>query len=441
MAKSKKREPTTVVELLEDINEAIAEIKREQGSGYEGCIFRGEPSDEFEKITSSLYRGLDERQFIPAEPIKTGQLDQFTTELKKLLANRYKKVNRQLLKREFAKDIKTAQSKVIGDDMSHGDFRKYTLKNLQGRDIENAKDWTGSTKGNVEILAEIQHYGGETNLIDFSENHLVATFFACNGDSYSGDDGRLIILPKQGIKTISRDELIPDDERFIVRPLPGNRRAFIQHSVMLYEPDGYLEYEDKRLKVIKVSRNLKRDVLDYLNELCDISFKSIFPDMQGFIEYQKIGRMLETYTVRVLALIYEQQHNEALEYSNKVMLFNKSATSYTTRAAVYVRLKEYEKALLDCNESIKLDSKAVDTYIIRAGVYFTRGHYEKALQDCNRGLELTASEEKKSMLFLMRAEVYQAMKELDKAQTDREEALELAPGISQKLRDPLQFLD
>ena len=78
------------------------------------------------------------------------------------------------------------------------------------------------------------------------------------------------------------------NERFIVRPLPGNRRAFIQHSVMLYEPDGYLEYEDKRLKVIDRSlKNLKRDVLDYLNELCDISFKSIFPDMQGFIEYSE----------------------------------------------------------------------------------------------------------------------------------------------------------
>ena len=438
MSEQKRREPTTVVELLEDINETIAEIKREQGSGYEGCIFRGEPSDEFEKITSSLYRGLDERQFIPTETIKEGQIDQFVTELKERLANRSDKTSKLPLKREFAKDIKEAQSKVIGDDMSHGNLRKYVLEKLQERDIKNARGWTGSTKGDVEILAEIQHYGGETNLIDFSENHLVATFFACNNDNYSDDDGRLIIIPKQGIEEISGDKSIPENERFIVRPLPGNRRAFIQRSVMLYEPTGYLEYGNKRLKVINIPKNLKRDVRNYLDELCDISYRSIFPDIQGFIESQKIGRMYETYAARVLALTHEKQQSEALLYSNKVMLLNKNAESYTLRAAAYMGLEQFEKALLDCEESIKLNSKFVDTYILRAGIYIRLGNYEKALSDCNSAIELN---ENNPMSFLTRSAVYAVIGESDKAQADRDRALELSPEILQKISNPIKFLN
>ena len=32
-----------------------------------------------------------------------------------------------------------------------------------------------------EVLAQIQHNGGDTNLIVFTTNYLVALFFACDG--------------------------------------------------------------------------------------------------------------------------------------------------------------------------------------------------------------------------------------------------------------------
>ena len=42
-----------------------------------------------------------------------------------------------------------------------------------------------------EILTEIQHYGGKTNLIDFTIDYLVALFFACDG--HHDKDGRVIL--------------------------------------------------------------------------------------------------------------------------------------------------------------------------------------------------------------------------------------------------------
>ena len=43
-----------------------------------------------------------------------------------------------------------------------------------------------------EILTDIQHYGGETNLIDFTRGYLIALFFACDGSF--DEDGRIITL-------------------------------------------------------------------------------------------------------------------------------------------------------------------------------------------------------------------------------------------------------
>ena len=34
-----------------------------------------------------------------------------------------------------------------------------------------------------EVLAQIQHNGGKTNLIDFTTDYLVALFFACDGET------------------------------------------------------------------------------------------------------------------------------------------------------------------------------------------------------------------------------------------------------------------
>ena len=47
-----------------------------------------------------------------------------------------------------------------------------------------------------EILTEIQHYGGKTNLIDFTMDYFIALFFACDG-RYD-EDGRVIFQKIDG---------------------------------------------------------------------------------------------------------------------------------------------------------------------------------------------------------------------------------------------------
>ena len=88
---------------------------------------------------------------------------------------------------------------------------------------ENARQYT-TLADDDEILTEIQHFGGATNLIDFTDDYLVALFFASvEGE---GKDGRVVlhwpesetmVTPKQ---TINR---VVSQKSVFVRP----RRGFI----------------------------------------------------------------------------------------------------------------------------------------------------------------------------------------------------------------------
>lgn len=67
------------------------------------------------------------------------------------------------------------------------------IGNFQDEILEQAKAYTDTTD-RFEILTELQHYGGKTNLIDFTKDYKVALFFACSGAL--GKPGRVIVLPK-----------------------------------------------------------------------------------------------------------------------------------------------------------------------------------------------------------------------------------------------------
>ena len=424
MAKQKKQ-PTTVIELLEEIKEAV---------GDRECIFRGEPSDQFGEVTSSLYRKLDEPDVVPTELMATDQHEQFAEELKKLSA-KYASTEADdaapLTKGEVQADIKKLQA-VVADGRAFPDgYKKLVLQLLQRDYASGAKRRASLIKSNSEILAELQHYGGETNLIDFSESYLVALFFACKDDSYSENNGHLIVLPKRGIKEISGDEETPKDERFIIRPLPDNRRALIQRSVMLHEPKGHLEYTDEQIILVPIPSNLKNAILDYLDKFCDISVDTLFPDIQGYIESQKFTRLSRLRMRQAYTQLDEGKIEGALSnYSRAIDMDNKNAVSYQFRARVYEALGRHEEALVDCNRAIELQTQDGDfratLYDARARILTGLGHFEEALSDCNRGLELDIQYPTfRVLLYQARALVYLEQKDYKRALEDCELGLGL----------------
>lgn len=163
------------------------------------------------------------------------------------------------------------------DKVSSGLYRQHSL--IQGEDVDleavheemlnDAKKYTGQTD-EFEILAFLQHFGGKTNLIDFTEDYLVALFFAC-GTPYEGD-GRIILLPRQ----------IDDGTTSIKKPWSPRHRVIAQKSVFVQTKKGYLEPDE----CISIPKELKRPTLDHLQQHHGIKIERIYNDLHGYIKQQ-----------------------------------------------------------------------------------------------------------------------------------------------------------
>ena len=69
------------------------------------------------------------------------------------------------------------------------------IEEIEKRELEEAKDYIDETD-EFKIRLGIQHFGGKTNLIDFTTDYCVALFFASKGSP--GRDGRIILQSRTG---------------------------------------------------------------------------------------------------------------------------------------------------------------------------------------------------------------------------------------------------
>ena len=145
------------------------------------------------------------------------------------------------------------------------------LEVIQGKILNEAKKLTYEIDDS-EILIEIQHYGGRTNLIDFTTDPLIALFFACDG--VPGKDGRIIL---QKTETI---------EDLIKRPRNPRHRIKAQKTVFVIPPKGFIEIHEDDIVSIPAAR--KQPLLQYLREQHGISTETIYNDLYSFIKNQDI---------------------------------------------------------------------------------------------------------------------------------------------------------
>ena len=82
-----------------------------------------------------------------------------------------------------SKHFETVSSNLYRVFLEHEDFdvtpEHFDVEIVQKRMLEDAKKYLRRTSSDCELLVEMQHYGGKTNLIDFTTDRFVALFFAC----------------------------------------------------------------------------------------------------------------------------------------------------------------------------------------------------------------------------------------------------------------------
>ena len=116
------------------------------------------------------------------------------------------------------------------------------------------------------------------------------------------------------------------------------------------------------------------------------------------------------------------------DYKSAVKAFTKEIAedpldedNYEYRARVYMKLKDYKRAMEDFNSYLMIDSSDY-AYNNRGECYMEMGDYEAALSDFNKAIEL---DPKYAAAYYNRGKCYEAMGEQNRAQADLDKAKEL----------------
>ena len=197
--------PSESAKSLSDVFQKLQEIAQSADGNF---IYRGEPK-YYEKVSSSLWR----------------------------------KCRKEFMSEDF--DVEAIQNKML----------------------ERSKDYIHE-KSKFEILTELQHFGGYTNLIDFTTDSHIALFFACNG--HGGESGRIVLL-----------ETTEEIKTYIKPPRNPQNRIIAQKSIFVRPPKGFIEPE--QFAEVNIPESLKGAMLDHLQKQHGISTQTVYNDLHGFI--------------------------------------------------------------------------------------------------------------------------------------------------------------
>ncbi len=325
-------------------------------------------------------------------------------------------------------------------------YRRREEIKIEGLDIEiaqvemlkSAQEFAGQMDED-DLLAQLQHFGSVTNLIDFTTDCLIALFFAC--DQKPGKDGRVILLNRT--------------RHTLFRPTTPENRAIAQKSVFVRSPEGFVEPD----KIVRVPHDLKEPILDYLSNLHGLRAATIYNDIHGFVRYHKghESAYLEFYAGRAHQL--REEHQEAIErfstaiklipqlpsshnnrgnayaaqgnldlairdYDRAIELNPRYVGAYNNRGKAYMDMRKLNRAIRDLDRAIELDPYFAPAYINRGIVYGEKGAYDRAIQDLNKAIALDPSD---AAAYTIRGVAYGKKCEYDLAIQDFDETIALNP--------------
>lgn len=257
----------TVEGILAEIDEKTP--RRDDGARY---LYRGEPVF-YDKISSSLYRKMVEINQDIDESRESSIYLKNNTPSGTLGENTH-----QLLK----------------DTMEHAPIAvtEKSLNTLEQEVLKVAKYYRKGISDN-QLLAEIQHMGGKTMLVDFTSCSDVALYFACERnhppkpyDAYDSHDeyirafnGRIFITTDA--ETPSRQVIKPGS----LKPnTDAQNRIKVQKSVFIRPKQGYVELNEDD-DVVEIPAALKSKIRENLR-IRGIAHNTIYGDITGYVDGQ-----------------------------------------------------------------------------------------------------------------------------------------------------------
>ena len=265
----------------------------------------------------------------------------------------------------------------------------------------------GRKLGDLEILAELQHHGAATCLIDFTYNAQVALYFACqkdfkwekgSKDTEKAPDGKVYVVlndpdkfqkiaPDSLEKRI--DEFFQGDQLYHWEPGYHNNRVIAQQSIFLF---GLHEFDGNAACIIKEDN--KENILSELERVSGITQAMLFPDFDGFarlysedVPYTELSA--SDYEEYGFEAYYSTQYEEAIKnYDMAIKLSPQDSSLYNWRGRVKYGMRRYEDAIIDFDIAIGIDFKKPQAYYFRGLSKYYLKRYEESITDFDKAVEM-----------------------------------------------------
>ena len=372
----------------------------------------------------------------------------------------YRRFENTLGKNDFSEEDEINYNIKLIEDYEHKDFNSNNLSQI--------------IKTDFGALAQLQHDGAATSLIDFTTNSLVALWFACQKEH--NRNGKVFILEKKDssqfeeikgltqLKAYKMDDfrelgeydlsgLLNDKKWVCWKPANINNRILAQQSYFIMG-----RRELPAMKEVTIARKSKRSILEELLVLHGIKETTLFPDAMGFAKANSVTssynaesqkdqneRTIRRYDKKIkaepdniISYFYRGLAKYSLgKYKSFIDDFNKvikyyphSTTAYYNRGFAKEKSGDVEGAILDYKQAFELDPQNADAYNNCGHLKITIKDYEGAVKDANRAIEL---DPQNSIFYSTRGEAYEKLykktkeaEDLEKAIADYKKSIELS---------------
>ena len=262
----------------------------------------------------------------------------------------------------------------------------------------------------LELLAELQHFGAATCLIDFSRSALVALWFACQQGSQTEANGKVFAVRHDDmvrLKTVNPELLKKDIDYFLKldengryplyqwQPKLQNNRIIAQQSVFVFS-GAQIEEES----VCVIEKNSKQNILIALDKISGITKANIYPDFDGFARLHAHNKSYiepdpQDYLQRGIEAHQNDNPDDAIAYYTEVIRLDPTDTSivsiaYYSRGLAYSEKGEVDSAIENYNASIQLNPDFADAYNYRGIAYKNKGEIDRAIENYDQAIRIKA---------------------------------------------------